>query len=480
MCCIKRRFIYLTNTLFFEMCVRFNNIKIMRIPFIRYNHKKQLEEFAKIPQQADQYRIVYDPQTYRLALLDAIDKAKKRIYIVALYLEQDEAGTEILKALYDAKQQRPNLDIKIFVDWHRAQRGRIGEDKSKTNARFYYQFKQENPHIDIPIYGVPVNHREVLGVLHLKGFIIDDTVIYSGASINNVYLHKFDKYRYDRYHFITNKLLADSMVDYIDTYFLAKIGLQRLDGQAHKTRKQIKPEIKSLRQQLMNANYQYTGDADNQSLSVAPISGLGRNNNLLNKTIHHLINATQQKIVFCTPYFNLPNILVRDIIRLLRKGRQVEIIIGDKTANDFYIPEDKPFNISGGLPYLYEINLRNFIERLQSFIDKEQLIIRLWKDGEQTYHLKGIWVDEEWYLITGNNLNPRAWRLDLENGILIHDPNQELKDQFNKELDTIREKTTLVTHFQQIQASQFYPNHVHKLIKRLTRIRVDRIIKRLL
>ena len=339
--------------------------------------------------------------------------------------------------------------------------------------------KLKHPGIDVPVYGVPINRREVLGVLHLKGFIIDDTVIYSGASLNNVYLHKLDHYRYDRYHFITNKLLAQSMIDYIDNNFLPFDALQRLDVAEHKSRRQIKGDIKVLRQHLSETNYRYANNADNSELSVSPISGLGRNNSL-NKIIHHLINSTQQKVILCTPYFNLPNILVRDIIRLLRKGKQVEIIIGDKEANDFYIPEDKPFNISGGLPYLYEINLRNFIERLQSYVDKEQLIIRLWKDNDQTYHLKGVWVDNEWMLITGNNLNPRAWRLDLENGILIHDPKQELQTQITHELDTIRKKTTLITHFQQIQASQFYPKRIHKLIKRLSRIRVDRVIKRLL
>ncbi|MFQ1017286.1 CDP-diacylglycerol--serine O-phosphatidyltransferase [Gilliamella sp. Occ3-1] len=451
----------------------------MRIPFIKYNHQKHLDELDKIQQDAEQYHICYNPKAYRLALIENIKKAQHRIYIVTLYLEQDEAGQEILNELYQIKQQHPDLDIKIFVDWHRAQRGRIGEDKAHTNANYYYQLKQQYPDIDIPIYGVPVNRREVLGVLHLKGFIIDNTVIYSGASINNVYLHKRDKYRYDRYHFITNPLLADSMVQFIHDHFLPYQALQLLNIGTHKTRKQIKSEIKVLRQHLMDANYQYNANTDNQTLSVAPIMGLGRNNTL-NKIIHNLINVTERKITFCTPYFNLPSILVRDIIRLLRKGRQVELIIGDKEANDFYIPPDQPFNISGGLPYLYEINLRSFIERLQSFIDKEQLIIRLWKDGGQTYHLKGIWVDNNWVLITGNNLNPRAWRLDLENGILIHDPKQELSHKFNQELDTIRQKTTLVTHFQQIQASQFYPSQVHKLIKRISRIKVDRIIKRLL
>ena len=451
----------------------------MRIPFIKYNHQKHLNELAKIQQNADQYSILYDPKAYRQALLEKIKNAQFRIYIVALYLEQDEAGQEILNALYQAKKINPNLDIKIFVDWHRAQRGRIGEDKTHTNARFYQQMKLQHPGVDVPVYGVPINRREVLGVLHLKGFIIDDTVIYSGASLNNVYLHKLDHYRYDRYHLITNRLLAQSMIDYVDNNFLPFDALQRLDVAEHKSRKQIKSEIKVLRQHLSEANYQYTNNANNNELSVSPIAGLGRNNSL-NKTIHHLINSAQQKVTLCTPYFNLPNILVRDIIRLLRKGKQVEIIIGDKEANDFYIPEDKPFNISGGLPYLYEIYLRNFIERLQSYVDKEQLIIRLWKDNDQTYHLKGVWIDNEWMLVTGNNLNPRAWRLDLENGILIHDPKQELQTQITHELETIRQKTTLITHFQQIQASQFYPKRVHKLIKRLSRIRVDKVIKRLL
>ncbi|WP_392562693.1 CDP-diacylglycerol--serine O-phosphatidyltransferase [Orbus sturtevantii] len=451
----------------------------MQIPFIKYNHQKYLDELAKIEQSADDYQVLYTPKEYRLALLQSIKNATQRIYIIALYLERDEAGKEILQAIYDAKTSKPNLDVKIFVDWHRAQRGRMGEEKQQTNADFYHQMKLTHPEVDIQIYGVPVNRREVLGVLHLKGSIIDDTLLYSGASINNVYLHKLDKYRYDRYHLITNKTLADSMVSYIDDNFLPFDGVQRLDQPEHKTRKQLKLEIKALRQHLTQANYQFDGNIDNNTLSVTPIAGLGKGNPL-NQVIHHLISQAKEKVIFCTPYFNLPPIIIKDIIRQLRKGKKIEIIIGDKTANDFYIPEDEPFNIIGGLPYLYEINLRKFVERLQEFVDKEQLIIRLWKDEEHSYHLKGIWVDDNWVLNTGNNINPRAWRLDLENGILVHDPNGILREKFTEELNTIRQKTQLINHFQLIQASQFYPKQVHKLINRLRRIKIDKIIKRLL
>ncbi len=75
---------------------------------------------------------------------------------------------------------------------------------------------EENPGIDIPVYGVPVNTREALGVLHFKGFIIDDSVLYSGASLNDVYLHQLGKYRYDRYHLIRNPQMADIMFNWVD------------------------------------------------------------------------------------------------------------------------------------------------------------------------------------------------------------------------------------------------------------------------
>lgn len=91
-----------------------------------------------------------------------------------------------------------------------------------------------------------------------------------------------------------------------------------------------------------------------------------------------------------------------------------------------------------------------------------------------------MWVDDKWMLITGNNLNPRAWRLDLENAILIHDPQLELAPQREKELELIREHTTIVKHYRDLQSIADYPVKVRKLIRRLCRIRIDRLISRIL
>ncbi len=447
--------------------------------FKRNKHQQHLAQLPKLSQSVSDVTTLYSPAEFRETLLTKIAAAEKRICIAALYLENDDGGRGIMQALYAARQARPELDISILVDWHRAQRGRIGAARGLTNADWYCEMAAQHPDIAIPVYGIPVNTREALGVLHLKGFIIDDTLLYSGASLNDVYLHQHDKYRYDRYQLIRNPQLADTMYAWICENLKQSDAVNRLDQTERPSSPEIKNETRQFRQDLRSFNYQFAGNTDNESLAVTPLVGLGKRS-LLNKTIFHLMPCAERKLTLCTPYFNLPAIQVRNLIHLLRQGKEVEIIVGDKTANDFYIPPDQPFKIIGALPYLYEINLRRFLSRLQYYVNNGQLTVRLWKDGENSYHLKGIWVDDEWMMITGNNLNPRAWRLDLENAVLIHDPKNELAAQREKELALIREHTTTVQHFRELESISDYPAKVRKLIRRLRRIRIDRLISRLL
>ncbi|WP_204166607.1 CDP-diacylglycerol--serine O-phosphatidyltransferase [Erwinia amylovora] len=452
---------------------------MMLSKFKRNKHQQHLAQLPKIPQSAADFHTLFSPADFRQVLLEKIASATRRICIVALYLENDEGGRAILSALYAAKQRRPALDVRVLVDWHRAQRGRIGAAAGATNADWYCEMASQHPDAGIPVYGIPVNTREALGVLHLKGSVIDDTVLYTGASFNDVYLHQKDMYRYDRYQLIGNPVLADTLFAWIETNLIQAEAVHHLNRLERPTSPEIKNETRQFRQDLRGFDYEFNGVASNEELSVTPLVGLGKRS-LLNKTIYHLMPCAEQKLTICTPYFNLPAILVRNIIWLLRRGKEVEIIVGDKTANDFYIPEDQPFKIISALPYLYEINLRRFISRLQYYVNSGQLTVRLWKDGENSYHLKGLWVDDEWMMITGNNLNPRAWRLDLENAVLIHDPLQQLAEQRNRELNLIRQHTSCVAHFHDLESIAEYPVKVRKLIRRLRRIRIDRLISRIL
>ncbi len=447
--------------------------------------KAHLSELQSVSVSAENFEILESPAQFKQAIITQIRNAKKRIYITALYWQLDEAGQEIAQEIYQAKAANPDLDIKIFVDWHRAQRTLIGAEKGQTNADWYCE--QANKYgVNQLFWGVPINTREVFGVLHVKGFVFDDTILYSGASINNVYLQQFERYRFDRYQQINNAELADSFVQFLKQYVLLPDSVHPLDCQNPPKTKEIRHNIKAFRKHLATFG-QYVLPPASQSavlnstdLIISPLFGLGTKHNLLNRTIEDLFLLVEDKLVICTPYFNFPRTLQGKIRHLLREGKTVEIIVGDKTANDFFIPPEEPFKMAGALPYLYERNLRAFTRKFSEEIAQGRLVIRLWKHNDNSYHLKGLWIDDQYLLITGNNLNPRAWRLDAENGLLVQDKYQLLKEKVAQELANIRQHTTVLSHYTELQDMDDYPEPVQRLLKRFARVKADKLIKLIL
>ncbi|OZB61511.1 MAG: phosphatidylserine synthase [Lysobacterales bacterium 14-68-21] len=420
------------------------------------------------------------PAVFRERLLAAIAAAERRIVIVALYLEDDDGGREVLEALYAAKARRPTLDIAVFVDWHRAQRGLIGKARSEGNAGMYRAWARERGD-GVAIYGVPVQNRELFGVLHLKGMVIDDTVLYSGASLNNVYLVRHGRYRLDRYHVLRHAPLADAMVGFVQRYFLGQPAVPRLNVPEVPTTASLLPAIRALRQQLAEARYDVPDEpAGEGEVAVTPLAGFGRTANALNDTLLALLAGARERVVLLTPYFNLPRPVRAAVGQLLRRGCTVEIMVGDKVANDFYIPPEQPFRTIGVLPYLYEANLRRFARRHQKHLASGQLVLHLWKHADNSYHLKGLFIDDDVAVLTGNNLNPRAWALDLENALVLRDPHGLLRDQHETEWAALRAHAGRVQDYHALDTSRHYPAPVRKLLRRLSRVRLDRLVNRLL
>jgi len=442
--------------------------------------RNPFEQLPTIAQDPDKFEVLLSAEAFRLRLLSEIKNAKSRISLVALYLEDDEAGREVLTALYEAKQNNPELDVSVCVDWHRAQRGLIGAETSEGNAAMYKAFSERYEH-KVPVYGVPVRGREVFGVLHLKGFVIDDTVIYSGASLNNIYLNYHDRYRFDRYHVVENQALSDSMFKYVKAEMIDDPAVNDLCSNQKPTTKEIKPAIRQLRASLSRSEYQFEDETISpEQVSITPMVGIGKRRNRLNQGINQLIAQAQDEVFICTPYFNFPKSLAKEVKKALKRGVKVTIVVGDKTANDFFISPEEQFKTIGGLPYLYELNLRRFAKANEANIASRKLSIHVWKHDQNSFHLKGIWVDKRYMLLTGNNLNPRAWKLDLENGIFIQDSYNHLADKFQSEIDNILEQTELICTYKQLDKVETYPDAVQKLIRKITRVKADRILKQIL
>ncbi|MEC7942347.1 MAG: CDP-diacylglycerol--serine O-phosphatidyltransferase [Pseudomonadota bacterium] len=437
-------------------------------------------QLPTIAQNPDKFEVLLSAQEFRTRLLDEISRATTRISLVALYLEDDEAGREILTALYDAKQKNPDLDVSVCVDWHRAQRGLIGAESSEGNAAMYKEFAEKYQH-SVPVYGIPVRGKEVFGVLHLKGFIVDDSVIYSGASLNNIYLNYHDRYRFDRYHVLNNVALADSMFAYVHEQMISDSAVYDLADKNKPATKELKPAIRQFRASLARSQYQFDGqEVSPEQVAVTPLVGIGKRRNRLNQGINQLVAQAKDEIFICTPYFNFPPSLAKEVKKALKRGVKVSIVVGDKTANDFFISPEEEFKTIGGLPYLYEMNLRRFAKANEAHIASRNLSIQLWRHDSNSFHLKGIWVDKRYMLLTGNNLNPRAWKLDLENGIFIQDNYHHLTDKFQAEVDNILRHTQLICTYKQLDKVDSYPEEVQKLIRKITRVKADRVLKQIL
>jgi len=422
-------------------------------------------------------QVLPDAKAYRACLLERIRAATRRIVIVALYLQEDEAGQEVLDALYQAKAERPGLEITIVVDWFRARRGLLGGGRQPGNAA-WYQAQRQLRGLDIVIHGVPVQTRELFGVLHLKGSIIDDCVIYTGASLNNVYLHRFDRYRLDRYHLFQSPGLADAMVDLVRR-LLHHTATPRLDLPAPPATRNLRGDIRRLRARLRRMAYEAPPSVAGQGLRVIPLLGVGRGNPL-NRALCALLAAARTQLIISTPYFNPPRVVMRELDHALERGVNVELIVGDRTANDFYIAPGEPFSASGALPYLYEDNLRAFARRRHAAIASGQLQVRIWNDPGHTFHAKGVWVDQRYSLLTGNNLNPRGFNLDLENGLLIDDPQGQWLAPREAELNGLRRHAPMIGSAEALGVKAEHPKEVRKFLRRLRFSRLEPLIKRVL
>jgi CDP-diacylglycerol--serine O-phosphatidyltransferase len=435
---------------------------------------------------SDDIEVFSTPKQYQQQLLALIANARQRIYISALYLQDDDAGREILHALYKAKSIVADLDIKVFVDYHRGQRGLIGEKGSLGNRALYLELAEQYEQ-KIDIYGIAVKAKELFGVLHLKGMVFDEVLFYTGASINDIYMQQGERYRLDRYYQINSAPLANSFCQYLTNIFVKSTLAPLLNEINLPNQAQQRRNIIALRSLLKKSAYEIESTDHNKAsgvinnpISIKPLIGYGRRKNQLNKTIRQTIKHTEQKLLLLTPYFNLPAVLARDVIKALKRGVKITIVVGDKTANDFFITDENEFTAIGIVPYVYEILLKRFVKRYQHFINSGVLQIHIWKNENNSFHLKGLVSDERYHLLTGSNLNPRAWSLDLENGLLLDDPSKSLMPKVSEELLHIMEYTKPIIHYSDLECVSDYPEKPQKLLKKIRLTQIDRVLKRFL
>ena len=148
--------------------------------------------------------------------------------------------------------------------------------------------------------------------------------------MNDVYLHQNEKYRYDRYHVIEDKILTNAMVKYLQNFLFKANAVKSLTELNIPTIKQFKQAVKKLKKNLRFGSFNFKPSLpplSSSQVSITPLLGFGGRRNKLNKTIYELVRNTQTAVTIFTPYFNFPGNINRAVKRLLKNGKQVPIDI---------------------------------------------------------------------------------------------------------------------------------------------------------
>ncbi|GAA5860274.1 hypothetical protein JCM8547_003449 [Rhodosporidiobolus lusitaniae] len=169
-------------------------------------------------------RVLYEPKEFYRALIDQIQRAKKRIFLASLYVGKEE--TELVAALHSALRKNPSLRLTFLVDYLRSTREHPNPSSASLLASLSAAFPAQ---VDLRLFHtpelngwarkyIPKRFNEGWGLQHMKIYGFDDDVILSGANLS----HDYFTNRADRYlHFRSHAPLADyfsSLISLVSSY----------------------------------------------------------------------------------------------------------------------------------------------------------------------------------------------------------------------------------------------------------------------
>lgn len=159
---------------------------------------------------ASKINIITDPRKFYDTLCERFKSANHRISVASLYIGTGAMERRLLEVTKTSVTSR-NLKFNVLLDY---QRGTRGEINSRTLLQ---EFVNELPdRCNVFLYqtprlqgswskALPARYNEIVGLQHMKLYIVDDTVLLSGANCSNDYFQQ----RQDRYIEIKNCDLAD-------------------------------------------------------------------------------------------------------------------------------------------------------------------------------------------------------------------------------------------------------------------------------
>ncbi|XP_076293454.1 phosphatidylglycerophosphate synthase 1 isoform X2 [Lasioglossum baleicum] len=413
------------------------------------------------PVNASKITVIHEPSIFYSTLVEKCKNAKKRIVFASLYLGTGKLESDLIDAIDQAlKLSNGNVEVKLLLDYMRGSRGKLNSRKMLEpllNGKYGHCcqiFLYHTPKLrGILKMIIPDRFNELVGLQHMKLYMIDNDLIISGANLSNDYFTN----RQDRYFVIRDcKELCDFYSELIEkvgefSFLLRPDGTTVLNSTANAHPFKDKPikfieeaahSVKTLFQRELEKRSDVEKISNNSDADtwIFPLIQMGQLNIYHDSQITLKLLQTAQPgaiLRLATGYFNLTS----EYSDALFKDCQgtCHLLTAHPTANGFFSAK----GVAGGIPAAYTKIEESFIKRCSNMGQENR--IKLWefiKPG-WTYHAKGLWYSlpgqekPNLTLIGSPNFGYRSVSKDLETQIAVMTKNQTLQNELQKEYERL-------------------------------------------
>ncbi|KAG0370244.1 CDP-diacylglycerol--glycerol-3-phosphate 3-phosphatidyltransferase [Gamsiella multidivaricata] len=417
--------------------------------------------------QGENIRPILGPSQFYSEMKDHIRNAQRSITLAALYLghsESDLVGHDghTITALSDALRSRPNLKLNLLLD---SLRGTRDSGKGSSASLLYPLLKAYPNQVCISMYHtpdlsgllkrvMPPRFNEGIGLMHMKVYAFDDTLIMSGANMS----HDYFTNRQDRYITFCNRDITEYYCDLVSTVSSFSYTMQEKDNHftlgiangvpdpVQESRQFKRHATNTMRTFLKKwTKVQQSPDDPSYDTTLYPLVqmgpfGLRQDERVTLLMLERILHANKQeeptKLFITSGYFNFEKKYSQTIVQ--SKAADVCLIAASPEANGFY----NSAGISKYIPPAYTLIEQRFLKDAKRAGNAERIKI-------EEYHRLWVYPPHSdlpvMTTIGSPNFGYRSIVRDLEAQLFLVTSNQGLRKSLHEELSSLRQHAHPVT-----------------------------------
>lgn len=432
---------------------------------------------------------LYEPAQFYSELKRNILSAKDRVFIAALYIGHTEQ--ELVDTIREALQKTPSLQVHILIDCLRGTRVSKGE----SSATLLLPLIKDHPdQIKVSMYHtpdltgilkktLPQRFNESIGLMHLKVYGFDNSVMLSGANLSTDYFTNrqdryimFDQqpdlttYYHDLHELISScsyQLKETAATTTTDAYDLT---MDKGMADPVKQSKQYKRQVNSLLQTFITQQQQKATtttaitEQQQSDTAVLPVIQMGpfniRQDERLTLELLNIAHVEENWTIDLTSgYFNFTD---KYKAYILRTKARFQFLTASPEANGFFNSK----GVSRFLPPAYTYIEKKFYKQVKRIGRGDEISIEEYKRPGWTYHAKGLWIKFKEQklpyvtMIGSPNFGQRSSERDLEAQAVVLTENKELRNALYKEVDALHQYSQVVSNETFAKLDRQVPNGV--------------------